>query len=193
QIRRAGDQCAGPGARAVDRRDDRLRTAAHRLHHVTGHAREREQLGHFHLHQLADDVVNVAAGTEISTFAGEHDSPDVGSVNHLAEEVAQLAIGFEGERVLSFWPVELDRGHFARDRITEVDGLIGGELDAFHHGFTFPCRGSAGHYQPGTHARHLSGDSQSETPCRKLHIWQMTAFSYKRISGRYIVAVRKPR
>ena len=55
-----------------------------------------EQLGHVHLHQRPDDLVHVAAAAEVAALAGEDDGLDVGGVAHLAEQVAQLAVGIEG-------------------------------------------------------------------------------------------------
>ena len=48
----------------------------------------------------------VAAAAEVAALAGEDDGLDVGGVAHLAEQVAQLAVGIEGERVLAIGPVE---------------------------------------------------------------------------------------
>src|SRR5205823_2668206 len=44
-----GDDRARAGANAVDRRNDRLRTGAHRLDHVAGHPGEVEELDGAHL------------------------------------------------------------------------------------------------------------------------------------------------
>jgi hypothetical protein len=60
-----------------------------------------EQLGHLHLHQRADDLVHVAAAAEVAAGAGEDHGLDVGGVDQLAEQVAQFAVGLEGQRVLA--------------------------------------------------------------------------------------------
>jgi hypothetical protein len=66
-----------------------------------------------------------------------HDRLDVGGVDHLAEQIAQLAVGLERQRILALGPVQRDRRDRARDRISEMLGPVAGELDAFHHG-SFP-------------------------------------------------------
>jgi hypothetical protein len=55
-----------PTADTVDGRDDRLAATDHRLDQVTGHAGEVQQALHVHFRQRADDVVYIAAGTEIA-------------------------------------------------------------------------------------------------------------------------------
>ena len=61
QVREQRDHGAGADAHAVDGGDDRLRTGAHRLDEIAGHAREGEQPLHVARQQRADDVVHVAA------------------------------------------------------------------------------------------------------------------------------------
>ena len=60
--------------------NDRLRTGAHLLDQLAGHAREGEQARHvvlaLHLDQRTDDLVHVAAGAEIAAGAGDHDVLD---------------------------------------------------------------------------------------------------------------------
>jgi hypothetical protein len=60
------DDRASAGTDAVNGRNDRLRTPAHCLDQIAGHAREREQAGRVHLRQRADDVVHVAAEQKLS-------------------------------------------------------------------------------------------------------------------------------
>ena len=102
---------AGAGADAVDGADDGLRTAAHGLDQIARHAGELQQLGHAHLRQRADDVVHVAAGAEVATLARQHHHLHVGGVAQAVEQVAQLGVAVEGERVLAFRAVERDGGH----------------------------------------------------------------------------------
>jgi len=76
-----------------------VRTGAHFLDQLAGHAREGEQARHVvlahHLDQRADDLMHVAAGAEIAASAGDHDVLDLVGVLQVAEEIAQLGIGFE--------------------------------------------------------------------------------------------------
>ena len=109
------DDRAGAGADAVDRGDDRLRASAHRLHQIAGHAGEIEQLGHRHLGERADDLVHVAAGAEVAAGAGDHDGLDVACVLQAAEQIAQLRVGVERERILPLGPVERDGRDLALD------------------------------------------------------------------------------
>src|SRR2546425_7497030 len=106
QVRKQGNDRAGAGARAVHGGDDRLRAVAHRLDQVSRHARELEQLGLAHLRERPDDLVHVAAGAEIAARARHDHRPDIVRVAQGAEQIPQLAVGFEGKRVLLFRPVE---------------------------------------------------------------------------------------
>jgi hypothetical protein len=75
-IGRHREDRAGAGADAVHCGDDRLRTGAHRLHQIAGHAREFQQARHVHFDQRSDDLVHVAAGAEIAARAAQHDHLD---------------------------------------------------------------------------------------------------------------------
>ncbi len=66
QIGRHGDDGTGAGADAIDGADDGLSARNHGLDEIARHAREGEQALHVHLDERADDVVHVAAGTEIA-------------------------------------------------------------------------------------------------------------------------------
>ena len=84
---------------------DRLRAGADRLDQIAGHAREREQALHVALGQRRDDLVHVAAGAEIAAGTGQHHRLDVVAGRQVAEGVAQLGVGVEGQRVLPLGPV----------------------------------------------------------------------------------------
>jgi hypothetical protein len=105
-------------AHAVDRRDDRLRAVAHRLDEIARHPGEGEQAGHVHPGQRADDLVHVAARAEVAPRTGDHHRLDVGRVDEVAEHVAQLGIGLEGQRILPLGPVQRHRG----DLVGESEG-----------------------------------------------------------------------
>ena len=79
--------------------------------------RELEQAGGVHFGQRADDLVDVAARTEIAARAGQDDALARSRVAvERAERVAQLGIAVEGQRILALGPVERDR----RDAVREV-------------------------------------------------------------------------
>ena len=123
QVGRHRDDRAGARADAVDRGDDRLRAGAHRLDQVAGHAGEHQELGRLQPHQRADDLVHVAAGAEVPARAGEHDRMHVVGMAQPREQVAQLGVGLEGERVLALGPVQRDRGR--RRRSTRPGEMLG--------------------------------------------------------------------
>ena len=75
----------GAGAHAVHRRDDRLRAGAHGPDQVAGHAGKAKQAGLVHFRKRADDLVNVAAGTEVAARAGDDDGLDVAAIIELPE------------------------------------------------------------------------------------------------------------
>ena len=114
---------AGPGAHAVHRGDHRLRAVAHRLDHIARHARELEQAGQVALGERTDDLVHVAARAEVATGSGDHDGADVGRRVQRAEEVAQLRIGGEGQRILALRAVERDDTDALRQLEAEVGRL----------------------------------------------------------------------
>src|SRR5688572_2340141 len=110
QVARHRQDRSSAGGHAVDRGDDRLRARAHLSYEIPGHARELEQLAHFHAHQRPDDLVHVAAGAEVAALAGEDDRPHVARVLQPVERVAQLGVALERKRVLAFRAVQRDRG-----------------------------------------------------------------------------------
>ena len=109
QIGGHGENCARAGADPVDRGDDRLRAFAHRLDDVSGHSRECNQVRHFHFGQRFDDLEDVAARGEVSASARQHDRAHIRGMGQIAEEIAELSIGVEGQRILAFRPIEPHR------------------------------------------------------------------------------------
>ena len=75
-----GQNCAGADTNAVDRRDDRLRTGAHRFDEIAGELRKRQESRFVELCERADDFVNIAAGAKIIACASDDDGFDVGRV-----------------------------------------------------------------------------------------------------------------
>ena len=117
---------ARTGTDAIDGADDGLRAAAHGFHQIARHACEFQQLGHRHFGQRANDVVHVAARAEVAALARHHHHLDVGRVAQAVEQVAQLAIAVEGERVLALGSVEADGADAVRVAVPgEVFRLVG--------------------------------------------------------------------
>ena len=77
--------------------------------------------------QRADDLVHVAAGAEIAAGAGDDERLESLSLRGGAEQVAQLGVAVEGQRVLLVGPVERDRRDLAVDREVDVPGLDSGK------------------------------------------------------------------
>ena len=104
------DHRAGAGGDAVDGGDHGHRQLAQRLDDRAGHPRELAQLGGLALDQLADDLLDVAAGAEAAALAGDHQHPRVAAVGQLGEQVAQVRVGLERQRVELVGSVQRDRG-----------------------------------------------------------------------------------
>jgi hypothetical protein len=106
------------------------RAMAHGLDEIAGHAREEQQFGHRQIDQRRDDVVHVAAGTEVLTRAVNHHGFDVGRVGQLPEQIAQFGIRFEGERVFALRAVQREGGDSGRHRPAEMLRLVVREGEA---------------------------------------------------------------
>ena len=106
QVGRHGDDGAGARADALDRRDDRLRRGAHGLHQFARHAREGGEALGVHLDEGADDLEHVAAGREVAACPRDDDGFDLIVLGAGMEEIGQLAVALEGERVLLVRTVE---------------------------------------------------------------------------------------
>ena len=111
------------GGKGSDRRDHRLRAMAHRLDQVAGHAREFQQLRHFHLGQRADDFVHVAARAEIAARSGHDDGFYFGCPLKACEQITQLGIRLERQRVFLLGPVQRDDADLSIHFPEEMLGL----------------------------------------------------------------------
>src|SRR5437773_1753796 len=129
QVRKQGDDRSRAGAHAVHGGDDRLRAVAHRLDQVTRHARELQQLGLAHLRERPDDLVHIPARAEIAARARHDHRLDVARVAQPPEEIAQLAVGFEGKGILLFRPIERDH----------ADAALGAPLEMLRPVSRKPC------------------------------------------------------
>ena len=81
--------------------------------------------GGVHLDQLADDLVDVAAAAEALALAADHQHPGVAAVGQLGEQVAQVGVALEGQRVQLLGPVEGHRGDAVGDGEVEVLPVVG--------------------------------------------------------------------
>src|SRR5690606_17128727 len=70
-----------------------------------------EELGHLHLGERPDDLVHVAAGAEGAPFPGDHHRAHLVAARKLREEIAQLAVDLEGQRVELLGPCQGDQRH----------------------------------------------------------------------------------
>lgn len=120
------DQGSRAGGDAVDGGDDRDRTLAYPLDHRPGHSCELEQPLRIHLEELADDLVDVATGTEAAPTAGDDEDPHVVSMRQLSEQVAEVGIDVERECVQPLRTVEGHSGDAVGNVEHEVPPL-GGE------------------------------------------------------------------
>ena len=92
---------------------------------VAGHLREAHQALGVHPDQLADDLVDVASAAEPLALAADHQHAGVTAVRQLGEQVAEVGVGLEGERVELLGPVEGHRRDAVGDGEVEVLPVVG--------------------------------------------------------------------
>jgi hypothetical protein len=97
---------------------------AHGFDQLARHPREGGEALGVHLDQRADDLEHVAAGREVAARSRDDDGFDVVVLGAGLEEIGQLAVALEGERVLPVRTVQGDRRHRAVDREQEVARLV---------------------------------------------------------------------
>ena len=73
-----------------------------------------------HRLELADDLLDVAARAEPAALAGEDEDADVAAVRQLAEQVAEIGVDVERERVQLVRARERDRRDAVVEREVEV-------------------------------------------------------------------------
>jgi hypothetical protein len=83
-----------------------LWTSAHCLDEIPGHAGEVEQPVRAHARERAYDFVHIPAGAEISAGSRDDDGTHLGGRHQRAEQVAQLGVGLEGERILALGSIQ---------------------------------------------------------------------------------------
>src|SRR5665213_827885 len=123
KIRRHGEDGAGAGANPVCRRYYGLRTGAHGFDEVAGHARESAQSRAVKPRQRADDFVHVAARAEVAAGAADDDRANFLHRHQCAEEITQLSIGLEGERILALRAIQRDEADTFLVAPLEMPGL----------------------------------------------------------------------
>ena len=99
----------------------------HRLDEVAGHARELQESGHIALDQRPDDVVHVAARGEVAAGAADHEGFDVLVFCRFMEEIAELGITVESQRIFALRPVQRDRRDALVDAEEKVPGRVAGQ------------------------------------------------------------------
>ena len=124
QVRCHGDDSASTNADAIDRRNDRLAAMHDRLDEIPGHAGEFEQALHIHLHQRPDNIVHIAAGTEIAAIGTEDHRLDIVGIGEGAETIAKFGITVERQRVLAFRAIERDDRNAVLAVPFEMGGLV---------------------------------------------------------------------
>jgi hypothetical protein len=119
-----GQDGAGTGANTIDSRHDGLRTDAHHLDQFPRHAGEHEQLGRLERNQRANDFVHITARAKITAIALQHHRTHIVGPFELMEEVAQLGIGLEGQRIFPIGPIKRDSGHAVFDLPQKMAGRV---------------------------------------------------------------------
>jgi hypothetical protein len=137
QVRSHGDGRSRSDADAVDGGDDRLLAAPDREDEISGHAGESEEALHVHRDQGTDNLVDVAPRAEVLARAGNDHGIDIFGLAKVAERIAELGVGVEGEGILLVRPVEGHDRDRSFDLPSEVLRLKAGKL---HQGLPVRCR-----------------------------------------------------
>lgn len=120
EVRRQGEHRSGARRHPVHRRDHREGALPDGAHHLAGHAVEVQEPGGVHAERGADDLVDVAAGAEAASLAGQHQGPYGPLPGQLREQVPQVGVGAEGERVELLGAGQGDGG----DAVGEIDAQV---------------------------------------------------------------------
>ena len=141
-------------ADAVHRGDNRLAQRAQIRHHGPRHPCECQQSGRVAREELADDLLHVAAGAEAAPRSCDHHDARALARFERRDEVAQLGVGLEGERVQLLRAVERDRADAVRLGEPEMLGI---------HRFGAPRLAARPHFDPFVPAAPLPGPVVSLT------------------------------
>ena len=85
--------------------------AQHSLDHIARHAGEAQKVFHPHAGQRANNVMHIAAGTEIAAIGQDDHGMHIIAVGHIAEPVAQFSVTFKGQRILAVGAVQAQPGN----------------------------------------------------------------------------------
>ncbi len=108
-----GGECedgAGSGGHPVHGGDHGEGAFADRADDLAGHPVEVQELGGVHGEGGADDLVDVSAGAEAAALAAQDEGAHGSLAGEFGEEIAQVGVGAEGERVDLLGAVEGDGG-----------------------------------------------------------------------------------
>ncbi len=147
EVRRQGQHGPGPGGHPVDRGDDGEGALPQGADDLSGHPVEVEEPRGVHGQGGADDLVDVPAGAEAAPLPREDESADRAFPGELGEEVAQIGVGAEGERVEFLGAIECDGGHTVVPGQPQMAPAFGGAGRAgkrAHGGVPFSDRAGAG-------------------------------------------------
>ena len=124
QVARERERRTGAGGDAVHRGDHRLLHRRQRQHgRVVVPLDGREQLVAAAALQQLDVLLEVLAGAERPSGAGEHHAPGGRVVGGVLHGVAQQLLGRNVQAVHRVWPVQPDRGHPVRDVVQDRGAL----------------------------------------------------------------------
>ncbi len=115
--------CAGCGS--IDRSDDGQRALPHGLHDGAGHSGELQKAPWLGVHQLADDLVDVASRAEASPLAGDDQHGNVVAMRNFSEQVPKVGVNVESECVELVRSSEGDRPYLILHGEIEVLPLLG--------------------------------------------------------------------
>ena len=119
-VRGERDHRARAGGDPVDRRDHGQRALAQGLDERAGHACELEQSRRRERDELADDLLDVTPGAEPAPLPGDHEHLHIAPMGQADDEVTQLRVQLEGERVELVGTVESHRRDPALDLEIEL-------------------------------------------------------------------------
>ena len=120
QVGGHGDDRAGTHTNPINRCDNRLAAMDHRFDQITGHPGKGQKLFHVHPGQWADDVMHIAARTEITAVRRKNHSLNFVGIGQIAKPVAQFGVTGKGQWVFAIRPVKGDGGDTAVDVAFEM-------------------------------------------------------------------------
>src|SRR6185437_6811845 len=128
----------GPGARAhsIDGCDDGLWAGPHGLHDIPGHPRELEESLRRTLRQRTYDLVHITARAEVASSARDDECAYLACSGQCAEQVWQLRVRVERQRVLALRTAESHHADTLRRVPLEMSRRVGARIELWlcaHH------------------------------------------------------------